>query len=415
MPKPKELVKMRWRTARDGWELDYWEPDPTTQHLKRYRPLFVTEGAALAAKVEILARLEAKAPRPMDYDIQLRDFVAEWKREEASRTDTRTFEDRVAQLDRRVLPALGVVKVRELTAGHVLDLLGQLRGRGLSKNSIRLAKDALSIVCGLAVIRGILKTGNPCLKLGVYGKLGGKRPKEPNPMTEVQLAAFETVMAERQGRTFPMLFRVMADTGLRPGEARGLQVEDIDWVTGTLHVIRALRKDGGVKDTKTEETRNVELSPELLRDLREYVAWRAKRSLAQGWGEPLWLFVTTDNAVVDQRTMRRSFKTACKRAGLRGFRPYDLRATCATHLLQLSGDVGYVAEQLGNSPMVIWKHYAKYLPSRSPAVGGPVGGRATIRDAGVCLRSSRPGCWNQNLEPRAENGGPPGRRRCGRD
>jgi len=39
---------------------------------------------------------------------------------------------------------------------------------------------------------------------------------------------------------------------LRPGEARGLGVTDIDWLTGTLHVERALRKDGGVKATKTK-------------------------------------------------------------------------------------------------------------------------------------------------------------------
>jgi integrase len=39
---------------------------------------------------------------------------------------------------------------------------------------------------------------------------------------------------------------------LRPGEARGLEVTDIDWLTGTLHVERALRKDGGVKATKTK-------------------------------------------------------------------------------------------------------------------------------------------------------------------
>jgi site-specific recombinase XerD len=50
-------------------------------------------------------------------------------------------------------------------------------------------------------------------------------------------------------------------------------------------------------------------------------------------GGAVWLFVTDQNASVDQRTMPRSFNAACKPAGLRGLRPYDLRATYASHLL----------------------------------------------------------------------------------
>ena len=94
-----------------------------------------------------------------------------------------------------------------------------------------------------------------------------------------------------------------------------------------------------MKATKTKRTRDVELSAELLAALRRYATERTKHSVAKGWGEPVWLFITDQNTPVDQRTMRRSFKTACKRAGLRGFRPYDLRATCASHLLSLGAEI----------------------------------------------------------------------------
>jgi integrase len=358
MPKPKEMVKKRWRAQRGGWEVVYPEGG------KLRKKFFRTEAEAVEFQVEILDEVQKNTPRPMDAEILLRDFLLAWKQVEATRTDPRTYEDRVDQLERHVLPVLGHVQVQQLRAAHVLTLLARLQDRGLSRNAIRLAKDALSIVCGLAVVRGMLKM-NPCHNMGVYAKFGGTAPKEPNPMTEVQLAAFDAAMAERHGRTFPMLFRLMADTGLRPGEVRGLKMEDLDWPTGTLHVERALRNDNSEKPTKTKWTRDVDLSAELLAALRPYVAWLTKRAMAQGWGEPVWLFVTHQNAPVDQRTMRRSFKAACKRAGLRGFRPYDLRATCASHLLGLGAEITYVAEHLGNSPAVIWKYYAKYLPSRS--------------------------------------------------
>ena len=351
------MVTVRYRGQRQVWECDYYEG-------RRRRETFATEGEALAHAAEVRERLERALPLPVDYDIMLSDFVTSWKQIEATRTDPRTYEDRVTQLERRVLPVLGALKVRQLTTDHVLTLLTQLQLLGLSRNAIRLAKDALSMVCGLAVLRGLLKV-NPCLKMGVYAKLGGTGAKEPNPLTVAQLAAFASAMAERQRPTFRMLFRLMADTGLRPGEARGLQLGDIDWLTGTLHVERALRKDGGVKATKTKRTRDVDLSGELVAALRRYVADRTTHSLAKGWGEPFWLFVTDQNAPVDQRTMRRSFKAACKRAGLRGFRAYDLRATCASHLLSLGAELTYVSQQLGNSPAVVLKFYAKFLPSRT--------------------------------------------------
>jgi integrase len=391
MPKPKELVKKRWRAQRGGWEVVYPEGG------KVKKKLFQTEAEAVAFQNEIMEEVQANTPRPVDADIRLRDFAPAWKEIEKTRTDQRTFEDRVAQLERHVIPTLGHVQVAQLRAKHVLTLLGQLELDGLSRNAIRLVKDALSIVCGYAVVREILKV-NPCQKLGVYGKLGGTAPKEPNPMTEVQLAAFAEAMAERQGRTFPMLFRLMADTGLRPGEARALKVTDIDWVTGTLHVERALRNDNTVKATKTEETRNVDLSAACQAALRPYITWLTKRALAEGRGEPDWLFVTHENAPVDQRTMRRSFKAGCKRAGLRGFRVYDLRATCASHLLALSAEITYVAEQLGNSPAMIWKYYAKHLPRRSRRW---VDQLAAARRAATREDASGTRTWNQ--EPNLPN------------
>jgi integrase len=358
MSRPRRMVTVRYREQRRVWEVDYREEG------RRRRETFPDERTATAHASEVAERLETQLLRPMDYDIKLYDFAESWKQIDATRTDPRTYEDRVTQLERRVLPVLGAMKVRQLSTEHVLTLLTQLQLRGLSRNAIRLAKDALSMVCGLAVLRGLLKV-NPCLKMGVYAKLGGTGAKEPNPLTVAQLAAFAAAMAERQSATFRMLFQLMADTGLRPGEARGLKVTDIDWLTGTLHVERALRKDGGVKTTKTNRTRDVELSTELLATLRRYVTDRTKHSMAKGWGEPSWLFVTDQNTPVDQRTIRRSFKMACKRAGLRGFRPYDLRATCASHLLNLGAEITYVAQQLGNSPAVVLKFYAKFLPSRT--------------------------------------------------
>lgn len=85
MSKPRELGKKRWRAQKQAWELDYWEADAATGLLRRFRPLFPTDAAALHAQAEILARLEQAQPRPVDYNIALHDFVPAWRQTETGR------------------------------------------------------------------------------------------------------------------------------------------------------------------------------------------------------------------------------------------------------------------------------------------------------------------------------------------
>ena len=373
------MVTVRYREQRRVWEVDYREAG------QRRRETFPDERAATAYASEVAERLERQAPLPADREIKFADFVQLWKPVDALRTEARTFTTRVDCLTRYVLPALGQMQVRHLRAEHVVALMVQLQQRGLSANTVRLAKDALSIVCRYAVVRQLLKA-NPAIQLGPYAKVGGTPAvKEPHPLSDRQLAAFSMAMA---GRPLAM----MATCGLRPSEARALQVSDIDWVTGTLRVERALTPDNRVKGTKTGRARDVEMPDALHAPLRRHVADLRAQGIARGWGEPTWLFpASSTNAPVDARLLRRIFRRGLKRAGLRGFRPYDLRATCASLLLGGGALPGYVADLLGNSVLVLYKHYAKWMPK--------AGGRRWVNLLGAYV-AHNPGTtmWNQRAQ-----------------
>jgi integrase len=114
-----------------------------------------------------------------------------------------------------------------------------------------------------------------------------------------------------------------------------------------------------VKSTKTYETRDVELAPDLLAELRCHLAWLTRHALAQGWGDPAWLFPGADSTRLDETRVRRTFRRALKRAGARAFTCYELRHTFTGLLLSLGAGLLYVSRQFGH------KNRALRVPMRN--------------------------------------------------
>jgi len=70
--------------------------------------------------------------------------------------------------------------------------------------------------------------------------------------------------------------------GLRLGEGRALRVGDIDFLGRRLRVERAATLNGAIKNTKTGETRWVDLSDGLLAQLKPYVTLLRAEDVARG-------------------------------------------------------------------------------------------------------------------------------------
>ena len=104
--------------------------------------------------------------------------------------------------------------------------------------------------------------------------------------------------------------------------------------------------------TKSGRARKVDLSKRLRRALRE---WR----MAQPENPKLIL------PSLDQSNFRnRTFAAICAGAGIAGHHPKDLRDTFASWLLTLTGDLGYVSNQLGHADVqVTARHYARWIPT----------------------------------------------------
>jgi integrase len=143
-------------------------------------------------------------------------------------------------------------------------------------------------------------------------------------------------------------------TGLRPEEQIELKWEDIDFRHATMRIERAFAL-GKVKDTKTGGVRDVELNQMALSALQRQ---KASTFLA---GQYVFVTPTGERYQTHKVIAEKSWKWALKRLGMRYRNFYQCRHTYATLNLMAGANIAWIAKQLGNSPEVCSRVYAKWI------------------------------------------------------
>lgn len=140
------------------------------------------------------------------------------------------------------------------------------------------------------------------------------------------LAAAGALRSPLRSLTYRTLIALLAVTGLRTGEALGLDRGDVDFARGLLVV----------RNGKFGKSREVPLHPSTARALRGYL--RARDRLCRAPATPA-LFITTRATRLHTHTAQRAFRELAECAGL-GNRPgpcrprlHDLRHTFAVRTL----------------------------------------------------------------------------------
>ena len=125
-------------------------------------------------------------------------------------------------------------------------------------------------------------------------------------------------------------------SGLRLAELVRLQVDDLDLKTKTARVTGKGRK-----------TRIVPIGRKALGALKE---WLTIRSVWQGEHPDKALFTSQRKSRLSPRSIQKRMEYWGKRVGINGcIHPHKFRHSCATHLLESSGDLRAVQELLGHA------------------------------------------------------------------
>ena len=266
-----------------------------------------------------------------------------------------------------ILPTLRECSIVGLTWGVIKALLTAKQQEGLSLNSVRLIRAVVSTILTDAAEEGVIPI-NPVLGQRRKRRASQSNAPDVHPFSWEQKQRFEEKLEdmERGGALSPayaMLLRLYLMTGMRPGEGRALQPGDLDLHGKRVRVERSATLDSHIKNTKTGETRWIDLSDGVLEKLRGYLTWMKAEAIAEG-REYGWLFPSRTGSLLDESHVIRAFHRVLDGAGLPRFRVYDLRHTFASLLLSSNVPLLYVSHQLGHTkPTITLKYYARWIPS----------------------------------------------------
>ena len=276
-------------------------------------------------------------------DRYLEEHVAEHNRPSMVRTAQRLVE-------RRIKPALGKVKVSELTRAQVKAWHHSLRKTPYEANR---SLSCLSKMLSLACKDWELRPDNPCTGVKRYPE---KEREAYYTDKELKRIGETLAEAERTGAELPgvvNVVRLLALTGCRLGEIRNLKWEDVDLESGAIHLPDA---KAGARTLTIGAPAMVLLAG--LERAGEYVCHGTDPA------EP----VTTN-------LMQDAWRRLRDKAGLPNGRLHDFRHTTGTYAAQAGLNAFMVRDLLGHKTMAMTGRYVEKATEPLRAAADAVSGR----------------------------------------
>jgi integrase len=204
---------------------------------------------------------------------------------------------------------------------------------------------ALSAAFNHAIKKQKWRIENPCLKAEI--------PKEPKG--RVRYLTRPEAKRLLQAAELPYLadfIELALNTGCRKGELLNLKWENIDFSTRLIYL----------DQTKSGDWQTVPINEEARQ-----VLVRRMRLREQICPNSRWVFfhmVPALNSKVGDRVknIRKSFKSACNRAGIENFRIHDLRHTFASWLVMKGVPLFEVSKLLRHASIQMTERYAHLAP-----------------------------------------------------
>lgn len=155
------------------------------------------------------------------------------------------------------------------------------------------------------------------------------------------------------------IFLTAAFTGLRMGELIALRWRDVDFAGVTIGV-RGSYAAGHLTTPKSGKVRAVPMAPDIAAAL-------ARLGHRDNWvGDDDLVFVGELGGYLDGSALRRRYKEALGRGGLRPLRFHDLRHTFGTRMIA-KADIRRVQEWMGHADIQTTMRYLHYAPHAEDA------------------------------------------------
>ena len=221
---------------------------------------------------EAVADLEAGVTTDAGYTVQ--DAVTDFLQKGLKGRAKGTIDNYRSLADHNVIPQIGGIKVKELTADQLDDWMDE-RAEELSTRSLRLIHQIVERAIRQAQARDKVRRNVASLVDVPEGQEG--RPSKAMMLSQA-VALLETV--ESGTHRLPAYVVLSLLSGVRTGEAWALIWNEVDLKAGTVAVYRSVRVKG---DTKTRKSRRVlKLPTKAVQALCQHHTRQAAELLAAG-------------------------------------------------------------------------------------------------------------------------------------
>ncbi len=265
-----------------------------------------------------------------------------------------------SMLHRHLEPYFGERPLERVTPEDIRRFLAAKKNEGLATKTVT---NCLVFIHGLfafAVKREWIRA-NPVAAVD--------RPRAPLADPDIRYLNLEELEAllravadDYLGPTEHAVYLTAAMTGLRQGELIALRWMDVDWQSSRIRVRRNYTRSQFGTPKSRRSSRSVPMTDRVAGELERHFqvsAFQADEDLAlchPHTGQPL-----------DASKLRKRFKVALARAGLRSVRFHDLRHTFGTHCAAAGVPLRTLQEWLGHRDFATTLIYADYAPSSQEA------------------------------------------------
>lgn len=290
-------------------------------------------------------------------------YFQDWLVSKKNYIRTNTYKQYEQIVKQHINPALGQIKLRELTPIILQQFYNYKIEIGTSENTVALIHRVLRCALRQAHNMGLI-VRNPILSV----KCPKPARKEMKTLNETQV---RNLLLAAKGTGLEALLHITVTTGLRMGEVIGLKWEDLDMTSGTLRVQRQVQreKNKGLvfsQPKSTKSRRVIILGPTAILKLKHHYHQQHWSRLIAGdrWEENDLIFPNTIGKPMEHNRLLKDFKEILKLAGLPIIRFHDLRHTAATLMLQAGIHPKIVQETLGHADISLTMNtYSHALPT----------------------------------------------------
>lgn len=254
-------------------------------------------------------------------------------------------------LDRWIYPALGEMKMPDITAANISALLLDMQAQGKAHATCIKVYTVLKSLFKMAYLSDIIQK-NPMDKVERPKQRKDEvRAQEPEAYT-VEEVQYILSCLDREPLKWKAMIRLLVDTGIRRGECCGLQWKDIDFKENTITITGNLcytPQKGVYLDTpKNGKTRIIDVDADVIALLQQLRQQQASHALSA-------FVFTQDNSPepMHPQSPTRYLKKFAARYGIDDLHPHKLRHSFASIAITNGADIASVSEKLGHSDKAV--------------------------------------------------------------